>query len=98
MRMIGLPFRGPSKEVFRMQATYDERAPRRPANLTINSDLLRCARTLKINLSATLEKALVDEVRKRQREQWLEKNKAAIAAYNAEVASHGAFSDGIRMF
>jgi antitoxin CcdA len=81
-----------------MQATYDVRAPRKPANLTINSDLLRCARTLNINLSATLEKALIEEVRKQQREQWLEKNKAAIAAYNLEVESHGVFSDGTRMF
>jgi antitoxin CcdA len=81
-----------------MLESYDLHAPRKPANLTINADLLRRARALKINLSATLERALVEEVRKQQREGWLQENREAIAAYNAEVAVHGAFSDGIRTF
>jgi antitoxin CcdA len=81
-----------------MQLTYDSGAPRKPANLTINADLLRRARALKINLSATLERALVEELRKQQRERWLEQNKAAIDAYNDDVASLGVFSDGARTF
>jgi antitoxin CcdA len=81
-----------------MNAPYDLNAPRKAANLTINSDLLRYARLQKINLSATLEKALVNELRRRQREQWLESNRDAIAAYNAEADRHGVFSEGIRAF
>jgi antitoxin CcdA len=77
---------------------YDLSAPRKPANLTINSDLLRYARTQKINLSATLERALIDELRRRQRENWLEVNGEAIAAYNAVVAEQGVFSDSVRAF
>ncbi|MEO6079092.1 MAG: type II toxin-antitoxin system CcdA family antitoxin [Steroidobacteraceae bacterium] len=81
-----------------MPAPYDLSAPRKPANLTINADLLRYARAQKINLSATLERALVDELRRRQREDWLEHNRDAIAAYNAEVEKQGVFSDGSRAF
>ena len=81
-----------------MLVGYDSDAPRKPANLSINADLLRRARALKINLSATLERALVDELRKQQRERWLEENKEAIAAYNADVQKHGVFSDDIRTF
>lgn len=66
-------------------------------NLTINADLLRHARTLKINLSATLERALVEELRKRQ-QRWPEKNRAAIAAYNGDVERNGVFSEGARTF
>jgi antitoxin CcdA len=60
--------------------------------------LLRRARALNINLSATLERALVEELRKQQRECWLEENREAIAAYNADVEKHGVFSDGVRAF
>jgi antitoxin CcdA len=81
-----------------MLAAYDPDAPRKPANLTINADLLRRARALKINLSATLERALVDELRKQLSESWLAENKKAIAAYNADVQEHGVFSDGVRSF
>ncbi len=81
-----------------MPAPYDLSAPRKPANLTINSDLLRYARAQKINLSATLERALIEELRSRRREHWLENNRDAIAAYNADVEKQGVFSDGIRAF
>lgn len=43
-----------------MATSYDHQAPKRPANLSINADLLAKARDLKINLSATLEQALVE--------------------------------------
>ena len=41
-----------------MPTTYDTSAPKKPTNLTVNSDLLRIAKALKINVSATLEHAL----------------------------------------
>lgn len=78
----------------------DERADyaKRAANLSINSELLDEAKGLGINLSATLERALEAEVRARRREQWLEENREAIAAYNEYVARNGVFSDGLRSF
>lgn len=74
------------------------RAAKRPANLSVNGDLLHQARELGINLSAVLEEALVAEVRKKQRELWLEENREAIAAYNEHVAQNGLWSDGRRGF
>ena len=81
-----------------MQSAYDARAPKRAANLSINADLLSRARKMDINLSATLEQALLEIVRKRQGEQWLAENRAAISAYNDHVEKHGVFSDGLRTF
>ena len=83
----------------RMKTTAGaERAAKRPANLSVNSELLTQARELGINLSATLEEALAAEVRHKQRELWLAENQEAIAAYNEHVARHGVWSDGRRGF
>lgn len=82
----------------RMSAVYDPHAPKKAANLTVNSDLLQRARELDINLSSTLEDALEEVVRRRLRERWLAENASAVAAYNEQVDEHGVFSDGIRSF
>ncbi|GAB1408451.1 hypothetical protein MASR1M8_23700 [Thermomonas brevis] len=71
---------------------------KRAANVSINEGLLRDAKALDINLSATLERALEQEVRARRREQWLEDNREAIAAYNARIERDGVWSDGLRGF
>lgn len=82
-----------------MLHTYNAQAPKKPTNLSINSDLLKKARELNIdNLSAVLEQALAERVKERQRERWLTENREAIAAYNEHVDKHGVFSDGLRNF
>jgi antitoxin CcdA len=81
-----------------MFALYNQNAPKKPTNLSINSDLLQKARDLEINLSATLEQALTHQLQTKQAQQWLQQNKTAIAAYNKSVDENGAFSDGIRSF
>lgn len=82
-----------------MLQVYDLQSPKKPTNLSINSDLLNKARELNIvNLSAVLEQALAERVRERQRERWLAENRDAIAAYNEHVDQHGVFSDGQRSF
>lgn len=81
-----------------MQALFDPRAPKKATNLSINEDLLRRARALEINLSATLEHALAEVLKMKQREQWLAENQAAMAAYNEQVEREGVFSDGLRDF
>lgn len=73
-------------------------APKKAANLTVRADLLEEARAYKINLSQTLETALAAELKKRREAEWLEQNKAAIEAYNREIAEHGLWSDGLRLF
>ena len=73
-------------------------APKKPTNLSLSSDLLRQARELDINLSAELDAALAEIIRKRQAELWLEENRAAMDAYNALVEKRGVFSEGLRGF
>jgi antitoxin CcdA len=71
---------------------------KKAANLTVRADLLEEARARKINLSQTLEAALQVELKKRREAEWLEQNKAAIEAYNREIAEHGLFSNAFRQF
>jgi antitoxin CcdA len=71
---------------------------KRAANLSVNAELLDQAKALEINLSAILERALTEEVRARKRQQWLDENREAIAAYNAHIEEHGIWSDGLRAF
>lgn len=81
-----------------MNLVYDTQAPKKPTNVSINSDLLTKAKALKINVSATLESALADIVAARQRELWKEENRSAIEAYNQLVEKTGVASDGMRSF
>lgn len=81
-----------------MLSLYDSSAPKKPANLSINSDLLQKARERDINLSAILEQALTERLRQQQRERWLADNQEAIAAYNNYVDEQGVFSEGLRSF
>ena len=79
-----------------MHNIYNHNAPKKPTNLSINSDLLGKAKKLKINLSATLESALEAQVRLSAREKWLKDNKKAIASLNDFAESSGLFSDSYR--
>ena len=81
-----------------MNTYFDQSAPKKPTNVSINSDLLEKAKSLKVNLSATLEAALSEVVARRQAELWREENQEAIAAYNAMVAEPGLFADDERTF
>lgn len=81
-----------------MRAADDPAPVKKPVNITINSELLAAARQLNINLSATMETALTEAVNRKQREAWLARNRASIAAYNERVDSDGVFSDGLRRF
>jgi antitoxin CcdA len=76
-----------------MSRVFDSSAAKKPTNLTVNSDLLSRARKLNINLSATLEKALVAELKNAEKQSWLKKNKKAISALNNLSEKHGLFSD-----
>ena len=71
---------------------------KKATNVSIRTDLLEAAREAKLNLSATFERALIEELRRAQRERWREENRAAVAAHNDFVEKHGVFSDGLRSF
>ncbi|MBM5810997.1 MAG: hypothetical protein FJ191_03390 [Gammaproteobacteria bacterium] len=60
--------------------------------------LLREAREVRINLSATLEEALEAAVRQRRRDLWLAENREAIQANNRLIEQEGVFSDELRTF
>jgi antitoxin CcdA len=81
-----------------MNQAFNTQAPKKPTNVSINSDLLIKSKELKINLSATLESALIDVVNAKQRELWQQKNKVAIATYNQFVEENGVFGDELRGF
>jgi len=72
--------------------------PRRTVSLRVDASVLREAREYDLNLSAKLERALVEQLRQLRAERWLVDNKDAIAAYNALVHQHGAFADTLRTF
>ena len=77
---------------------FDVKAPKKPVNLRVNSDLLRLAKALNINLSKALERQLSEMARSARAQQWLAENHAAIEDYNARIEHNGVFSDGLRRF
>lgn len=81
-----------------MQPTTDSTTSKKATNLSINKELLAEARDWKINLSATLEEALLEKVREKKRRQWLEENREAIQACNELAEKNGLFSDKYRVF
>ena len=64
-------------------------APKKATNLSLNTKVLETARELGMNISQTVNTLLAEEVKRRYWEQWNERNKDAIDAYNARIAKHG---------
>jgi antitoxin CcdA len=64
----------------------------------IRSDLLAAAQEAGIDLSATLEKALIAELSVARRQKWREDNREAIDSCNEYIARQGVFSDRVRFF
>lgn len=80
------------------QPVCDPKAPKKAVNVSINSDLLRQARDMKINLSRTLEEKLEQLLREERARRWKEENHEAMEAFNRWVEEHGVFSDRLRQF
>jgi len=81
-----------------MSLLYNENAPKKPTNLTVNTDLLSQAKALNVNISSILESALIETLKQKKREKWLLDNADAIQSYNEVIEQNGLFSDGIRTF
>ncbi len=73
-------------------------ATKKSVNLSLRADLLAKAKRAKINLSATLDRAVSEQLAQLERARWLEENKEAFRAYNDRVEKHGLFGDGQRRF
>lgn len=81
-----------------MHTGYRLDAPKKPVNLSLNSDLLKMGKDLGLNLSSVAEAALAQAVKDSMAERWLQENADAIQAYNQRIEAHGVFSDGARTF
>lgn len=81
-----------------LTSTNAPRRRKKATNLSIDHALLDRARSLKLNLSQVVEAGLTEAIRRHERAQWLEKNRAALDAYNDHVEKHGVFSGGLRSF
>jgi len=81
-----------------MTALYDHHAKKKATNLSINSDLLKKAKELHINISNSLEKTLIELIKEKEIKNWKAQNHTSIDSYNERVAKHGTFSDDMRSF
>ena len=77
---------------------FDANAPKKPTNLSINSDLIQQAKEHHINLSQALELRLTEILRDEKRRNWKEENREAVEEYNRRIEASGVFSDGLRRF
>ncbi|MBT9490572.1 MAG: type II toxin-antitoxin system CcdA family antitoxin [Rubrivivax sp.] len=66
-----------------------DEGPKRPVNLSLNAKVLDRARELGLNVSATVDALLAEEVRRLYWERWNDENKDAITHYNARIAKEG---------
>jgi antitoxin CcdA len=78
-----------------MQLSYNTNAPRRPVNLTANSDLVNMVRTENGNLSQMLEQTMITFLAERELVRWKEQNKAAFESYNSMIEERGSLSEDI---
>ena len=78
-----------------MQLNYNTTAPRRPVNLTANSDLVNMVRNEKGNLSKLFEQTMITFLSERELARWKEENKAAFDSYNSMIAERGSVSEEI---
>lgn len=78
-----------------MQLTYNTNAPRRPVNLTANSDLINMVRNEKGNLSTLFEQSMIAFLSERELARWKEENRGAFNSYNKMIAERGSVSEEI---
>ena len=71
---------------------------RKPTNLSLNADLLRQAKALKVNLSRAAEDGVRLAISVAKAQQWKAENAAAIRSSNTYVEKHGLPLDRYRQF
>ena len=77
---------------------YDETVGKQATNITINKDVLRQARELKLSVSRAAEERLIELIRAERERQLREELAESFRVYNEHVDKHGLFSDGMRTF
>lgn len=71
---------------------------RKPANLSLDAELLSEAKALKVNLSRAAEDGLRQAVVAAKSAQWKAQNAAALQSSNTYVEEHGLPLDQFRQF
>lgn len=66
-----------------------EDAPKKPTNLSLNTQVLAMARELGMNVSRTVDALLAEEVKRQYWARWNEQNREAIAHYNERIEREG---------
>jgi len=72
-----------------MQAADAPRPARKPTNLSLDSELLKEAKALGINVSRSAEAGIAEAVKRHKQERWLKDNASALASSNAYVEANG---------
>jgi antitoxin CcdA len=80
-----------------MQLNYNTDAPKRPVNLTANSELINMVRSEKGNLSKLFEESMIAFLSERELTRWKEENKVAFDSYNRMISERGSVSEEIGM-
>jgi antitoxin CcdA len=75
-----------------VELNYPIGGAKRATNLSVRADLIEEARKARLNLSALLERALMEEFVRIKWREWREENAGLLAAYNRHVREHGTFS------
>lgn len=78
-----------------MQLAYNKNAPKRPVNLTANSDLVSMVRNENGNLSRLFEQAMITFLAEHELAEWKKESKASFDSYNRMIADRGSVSEDI---
>ena len=76
-------------EDWTMQTTEATKSLRKPTNLSLDSALLKEAKSLGINVSRAAEAGIAEAVKLHKKENWLKDNASALASSNAYVEANG---------
>ena len=72
-----------------MQAAETKKSTRKPTNLSLDSALLKEAKSLGINVSRCAEAGIAEAVKLHKRQKWLKENAVALTSSNAYVEANG---------
>jgi antitoxin CcdA len=78
--------------------TQPHEGRKRSTNLTLRDSLVQEARTLEINLSEAAEDGIARAVAKVRSDQWVSRNRDAMASYNDFVAENGLILEDLQTF
>ena len=67
--------------------------PKRPVNVSVDAEVLKLAKEMKLNLSHVFEETLRKQTEAERIRRWREENKETIESYNAYIERNGVFGE-----